>query len=123
MRKIAVSPANEVEILFNDKTFTATFNMKAVCYMQEELIKRNKDLTEIPMEEFGAIVLYSGIKVNHEDYTMEEARALVFAIRPADLNEIISDYLDSSGLADKELNETVAKKVIAQMLVGLAKSS
>ena len=123
MRKIAVAPANEVEIQFSDKSFVATFNMKAICYMQEELIRLNKDMEEIPIVEFGAIVLYAGIKANQEDYTMEEARALALAIRPADLNDIISDYLDSAGVVDKELDDAIAKKVIAQMLVGLAKSS
>lgn len=123
MKKIAVAPANEVEIVFNDRSFIATFNMRAVCYMQEELIKLNQSVTEIPTEEFGAIVLYSGIKVNHTDYTIEEAKALAMSIRPADLNEIITDYLDSSGSMDKEMEDAITKKVIAQMLVGLAKSS
>lgn len=123
MKKIAAAPANEVEILFNDRSFLATFNMKAVCYMQEELIKLNRSVSEIPIEEFGAIVLYSGIKVNHPDYTMEEARALAMSIRPTDLNEILSEYLDSSGMLDKEMDNAVAKKMIAQMLTGLAKSS
>lgn len=91
--------------------------------MQEELIKLNQSVTEIPIEEFGAIVLYSGIKVNHTDYTIEEAKALAMSIRPADLNEIITDYLDSTGSMDKEMEDAITKKVIAQMLVGLAKSS
>ena len=108
--EIAVAPANEVEIVFNDRSFIATFNMRAVCYMQEELIKLNQSVTEIPIEEFGAIVLYSGIKVNHTDYTIEEAKALAMSIRPADLNEIITDYLDSSGSMDKEMEDAITKK-------------
>ena len=61
--------------------------------------------------------------MNHTDYTIEEAKALAMSIRPADLNEIITDYLDSSGSMDKEMEDAITKKVIAQMLVGLAKSS
>ena len=36
-RIICAQEANEVEIQFRDKSYVATFNMKSVRYLQEEL--------------------------------------------------------------------------------------
>ena len=42
-RKITALPAEEICIEFNDKEIVATFNMRAVGFMQQELLKkRNK---------------------------------------------------------------------------------
>ncbi len=122
MKKIAVRPANEIEISFNDKKMLATFNIKAMRYMLEALSEKGKRVSEIPIEEFGAVVIYSGIKVNDPEFTMEEAVALALSINPADLESIIKDYNQSAGIMDIETEEELTKKIIAQMLVGLAKS-
>ena len=123
MRKISVRPANEVEINFIDKTFLATFNMVAMRHMMEALSKKNEGLEEIPVEEFGAIILYSGIKVNEPDFTIEEANALALSMNPADLQEVIRDYTESTTGIDTETEEAISKKVIAQILMRLAKSN
>lgn len=123
MRKISVRPANEVEINFIDKTFLATFNMVAMRHMMEALSKKTEGLEEIPVEEFGAIILYSGIKVNEPDFTIEEANALALSMNPADLQEVIRDYTESTTGIDTETEEAISKKVIAQILMRLAKSN
>jgi len=122
MKKIAVRPANEVEITFNDRTMLATFNVKAMRYMMEALAEKNKTVSDIPIEEFGAIVIYSGVKANDPDFTLEEANALALSINPADLEGIIHDYTESAGIMDQETEEAVSKKIMAQILMGLAKS-
>lgn len=113
MKKICVKPANEIEILFNDRAYTATFNMEAVMYMQEELGKSR--LENISYQHFAAITLYSGIKVNHKDFEMEEAVALVMTMRPADVNEIVDEYTHSVKGVSVTENEEQLKKVIAQI--------
>lgn len=124
MRKITARPANEIEIQFTDETtLLATFNIKAMRYMMEELSEKQKAAAEIPIEEFGAVVIYSGIKVNNPEFTIEEANALALSMNPADLNEIINSYNESTGIMDHETEEAVTKKVIAQILTGLAKSN
>lgn len=117
-KRITAMPAEEIIIAFNDKELIATFNMLAIGYMQEKLMEPgNKNLS---ITEFGSLVLYGGIKVNNADFTMEEARALALSIRPTDLNGIIEAYMESTG-ADNEILDEAKKKIMIQMLSGLAK--
>jgi len=53
---------------------------------------------------------------------LEEANALALSINPADLEGIIHDYTESAGIMDQETEEAVSKKIMAQILMGLAKS-
>ena len=114
MKKICVKEANQVEIQFLDRTFLATFNMKAVMFMQEELNKIG--LKQISFVQFAAVVLYAGIKANDDDYTMEEANALALTISPADLNSIVEEYVESVNGVSLAENEEQLKKVVAQIL-------
>jgi len=124
MKKITARPANEIEIQFADDTIMlATFNIKAMRYMMEMLYEKEKVAADIPIEEFGAVIIYSGIKANNPEFTIEEANALALSMNPADLNEIINSYNESTGIMDQETEEAVTKKVIAQILTGLAKSN
>lgn len=117
MRKtICIEDANEIEICFNDKKYLATFNMVSVKYMQEELKKCG--VTNLPYEHFAALALYSGIKVNHPDFTVEEAIALAITMRPADMSVIINEYTQSINGVSVQENEEQLKKVIAQILSG-----
>lgn len=113
MRKICVQPANEVEIQFSDRVYTATFNMEAVMYMQEEL--QETGLDKISYQHFAAIILYSGIKVNHKEFNMREAVALAMSMRPSDVSEIVNEYTQSINGISVDENEQQLKKVIAQM--------
>ena len=113
-KKICVQEADEVEILFKDKTYLATFNMRAVGYMQEAL-QECKD-QNLSYEHFSALILYSGLMVNHPDITKEEASAMVLTMRPADMEEIVDSYTRSFNGFDKKENEELLKKAIAQML-------
>lgn len=115
-KTICVQEANEVDIAFNDRTYTATFNMKSVLYMQQELSRHG--LEDLPYEHFAALVLYSGIKVNTPDFTIDEATALALTIRPFDLQGIVEEYVQSmDGVSMIEKDEQ-AKKVLAQILEG-----
>lgn len=117
-KKVTALPAEEVVIQFNDKELKATFNMLAIGYMQEELAKPgNKKLT---ISEFGGLVLYGGIKANDPDFTIEEARALAFAVSPVSLNEIIESYMKSAG-TENEMMDEAKKKIVAQMFMNLTK--
>ncbi len=117
-KKITALPADEIIIDFKDREFKATFNMLAVGYMQEKLMKPGKE--KLSIVEFGSLVLYGGIKANHEDFTIEEARALALSIRPTDLNEIIEAYMESAG-TNSEIMDEAKKKMMIQMLTGLVR--
>ena len=114
MKKICVQPANEIEILFNDRAYTATFNMEAVMYMQEELGKSG--LENISYQHFAAITLYSGIKVNHKDFEMEEAVALVME----DQTGAILRGFEASVGVQKEILEAVLGIQIGDEVLGRA---
>ncbi|MGL6221035.1 MAG: hypothetical protein ACRC36_23565 [Lacrimispora sphenoides] len=119
-KKITALPAEEICIEFKDKELIATFNMKAVGYMQQELLKKKNKKNSIL--EFGSVVLYGGIKANNPDFTIEEARALALTMNPSSLNEIIEAYTESAGAtAESELLDEAKKKILVQMLTNLAK--
>lgn len=119
-KRITALPAEEICIEFKDKELIATFNMRAVGYMQQELLKKKSKKSSIL--EFGAVVLYGGIKANNPNFTIEEARALSVAMNPSSLNEIIEIYAESAGSpAENELLDEAKKKILAQMITNLAK--
>ena len=113
-RIICAQEANEVEIQFRDKSYVATFNMKSVRYLQEELDHAKGET--ISYEHFAAMALYSGIKVNHPDIAREEANALILTMRPADVNDIVDEYTQSVNGGSVKQNQEELKKVIAQIL-------
>lgn len=118
-KKISILPASELDLEFTDGTvLKASFNMAAVAYMQEALFEYTE---KIDMTEFGAIVLYGAIKVNHDEYTIEDAKVLAKGMAPVSLNEIISEYTNSLGSIELgELGE-VQKKTMMDMLIKLAR--
>lgn len=117
-KKICVQEAEEIELCFKDRTYLATFNMRAVGYMQERL--RSMELEKLSYEHFAALILYAGLKVNHTDITEEEANAMVLSMRPADMSKIVESYVESVNGISIEENEENLKKVIAQMIGGRA---
>lgn len=116
-KKITALPAEEIIIKFNDNELKATFNMLAVGYMQHELTKKRKK--KLTMVDLGVLILYSGIRVNQPDFTLEEARALALTINPASLNEIIEACMESAG-TENELITEAQKKNMMQMLTNIA---
>lgn len=115
MRKICAQRANEIAIQFEDREFVAKFNMESVMYMQEELQKVGMD--NISFQHFAAIALYSGIKVNVKEFTMDEAVAMVMNMRPSDISAVVDEYSQSVNGLDVAQNEEQLKKAVAQMLV------
>ena len=117
-KKICVQEADEVEIRFRDKTYVATFNMRAVGYMQEAL--QGLDVKNLSYEHFAGLTLYAGLKVNHPDITQEEANAMVLTMRPSDMGEVIESYVQSVNGVSVSDNEESLKKALAQILGGMA---
>lgn len=117
-KKICVQEADEVEIRFRDKTYVATFNMRAVGYMQEAL--QGLDVKNLSYEHFAGLTLYAGLKVNHPDITQEEANAMLLTMRPSDMGEVIESYVQSVNGVSVSDNEESLKKALAQILGGKA---
>lgn len=115
-KKICVREADEIELKFYDRTYVATFNMRAVGYMQEAL--RETGVEKISYEHFAALTLYSGLKVNHPDITLEEAKAMILTMVPSDVEEVVESYTHSIYGISVEENEEKLKKAIAQMITG-----
>ncbi|MFR2773745.1 MAG: hypothetical protein ACLTF1_12765 [Clostridium sp.] len=115
-KKICVQEADEVELRFKDKTYIATFNMRAMGYMQEAL--QETGVEKISYEHFAALTLYSGLKVNHPDITLEEANAMILTMVPSDVEEVVESYTHSIYGISVEENEEKLKKAIAQMITG-----
>lgn len=115
-KKICVREADEIELQLSDRTYVATFNMRAVGYMQEALQESGAE--EISYEHFAALTLYSGLKVNHPDITPEEANAMILTMVPSDVEEVVESYTHSIYGISVEENEEKLKKAIAQMITG-----
>lgn len=113
-KKIHVQEAEEIEIQFRDKTYVATFNMRAIGYMQELI--QECGMENLSYEHFSGIALYAGLKVNHPEITQEESNAIVLSIRPSDMEEIVESYVRSVNGVDIKENEEKLKKTIAQIL-------
>lgn len=119
-KTITALPAEEIEIKFKDKSLIAIFNMKAVGYMQQELLKTKRNKNSIL--DFGIVVLYGGLRASDPNFKLEEARALALTMNPASLNEIIEAYMESACTGgENESMEEAKKKILAQMLVNFAK--
>lgn len=123
MKTINVAPIDEIEIKLKDKTYICSFNMLAMAYMQEELVKLDIEWTKITQSTICQMVLYGGIKANHEEFTLADAGVLVRALGPSSFNDIMSIYRNSilSGL-DKKGKEDL-KKLTAQYMAQLHKQT
>lgn len=116
MKTINVAPINEIEIKLTDKTYICSFNMLSMAYMQEELVKLDIDWEKLTQSNICQLVVYGGIKANHEEFTYEEAGVLVRALGPSDYGEIINLYQSSiMSSLDKEGKENL-KKLSAQYI-------
>ena len=123
MKTINVAPIDEIEIKLKDKTYICSFNMLAMAYMQEELVKLDIEWTKITQSTICQMVLYGGIKANHEEFTFADAGVLVRALGPSSFNDIMNIYQNSilSGL-DKKGKENL-KKLTAQYMEQLHKQT
>ena len=123
MKTINVAPIDEIEIKLKDKTYICSFNMLSMAYMQEKLVELDIDWTEIKQSTICQLVVYGGIKANHEEFTYEEAGILVRALGPSDFNDIIGIYQSSiiNGL-DAKGKENL-KKLTAQYIEKLRKQT
>lgn len=105
MRKHSVTPLEEMEVVFLDKTLLFRFDMEAILKMQNEFGDL-KTLAENNSEcELIAIMFYSGIK--NSNITLDEARVIISsnALILADTLEVILKSLEVLG------GEEVSKKM------------
>lgn len=118
---INVKPCKTITFALKDREYRCTFNMLAMAYMQEELSKIDKPLTEVSPARMASIILYSGIKANHEDFTMDEAVALAMNLGPAVYGDMIAEYNDAMIKSMDKEKAKLAKKLTAQYLSNVMK--
>ena len=118
MVTINVKPVEEILIKLKDKEYVCSFNMLAMANMQEALgtLVDGENLANISPAHMCAFVLYSGIKANNEDFTMDEAKALSMQIGPGAYGEIIGLFNDSVTDTMNDKDRKQLKKMIAQMM-------
>ncbi len=116
MKKIVVKPLEPILIQFTDKEYICTFSMLSTAYMQEELGKLDCKLNEIAPAHMASIILYSGLKVNHPEITMEEANALAIQMGPSNYGDIIKEWNDAFYESMSDDDKKDIKKVIAQFM-------
>lgn len=122
MKTIKVKPVESIAIELNDKTYTCTFNMLAMAYMQEALASLGEmKIDEVSPARFASMVLYAGIRANDESITMEEANALAIQMGPANYGYIVDLYMKSMIDSMNEKDSKELKKTMAQILSSVPK--
>ena len=118
MITVNVKPVQEILIKLKDKEYVCSFNMLAMANMQEALgtLVDGENISNISPAHMCAFVLYSGIKANNEDFTMDEAKALAMQMGPGAYGEIIGLFNDSVTDSMNEKDKKQLKKIIAQMM-------
>lgn len=120
MVTINVKPVPEILIKFKDRSYVCTFNMIAMANMQEAIgtIEDGESLDAISPAHMCAFVLYSGIKANNEEFTMDEAKALAMQIGPGSYGEIIGMFNEAVSDSMNEKDRKLLKKMLAQKMFG-----
>lgn len=117
MKSIKVKPVESVCIELKDKKYIWTPNMACMANYQEEIVKLGATkLKEVSAARNAAIILYAGIKVNEEDFTMEEAVALTMSMGMANYGDIISEFNNSFFDSLNMEDQVGLKKIMAQMM-------
>lgn len=123
MVTINVKPVPEIKIKLKDREYICSFNMIAMANMQEALgtLEGDENLANISPAHMCAFVLYSGIKANNENFTMEEAKALAMQIGPGSYGEIIGMFNEAVSDSMNEKDKNFLKKMLAQKMFGFVK--
>lgn len=123
MVTINVKPVPEIKIRLKDRDYICSFNMIAMANMQEALgtLEGDENLANISPAHMCAFVLYSGIKANNENFTMDEAKALAMQIGPGSYGEIIGMFNEAVSDSMNEKDRNFLKKMLAQKMFGLVK--
>lgn len=121
MKTIKVKPIDPIQIQLNDKEYICTFSMLGMAYMQEELGKLEGKLNEISPARMTALILYSGIKPNEPEFTIEEANALAVQMGPSHYSDIIGAYNEAIYDSMDQSGQDKLKKAIAQYLLNAKK--
>jgi len=121
MKTIKVKPIEEIEFVLKDKKYLCSFNMMSLIYMQEALGDIDGRLDELSTAHLVSLMLYSGIRANDDNFTVEEANALAMQLDPGCYSEVISSYEKAvtGNMSAKELNKL--KKLTAQYLANVRK--
>lgn len=114
MKKIRVKPVEDILIQFTDREYKCTFNMLSIAYLQTELGKIEEKITDISPAHMAALILYSGVKANHPEFTVEDANALALQIGPGGYGDIVGTFYETVFESLDEGGKTLLKKMIAQ---------
>ncbi len=123
MKTINVKPVEDISIRLKDKTYTCSFNMLTMAYLQEEIVKIKETISEVSPAHTAALILYAGIKTNEPDFTVEEANALALNMSPAHYAEIMGHFNESMLTSMSKEQDMAAKKMIAQYWNDVKKST
>lgn len=117
MKTIKVKPVESICIELKDKEFIWTPNMACMANYQEEIVKLGfTKLADVPPARNAAIILYSGIKIHDENFTMEEAVALTMEMGAAHYGDIIGEFNNAFFDSLNPEDQAGLKKIMAQMM-------
>lgn len=116
MKRIKVAPVEEIAIELTDKTYVCSFNMLAMAYMQEEIVKLDCNFDEVPPARTAAMILYAGIKSKDPSFTMDEANALVVQMGAGNYGDILGSFTEAVFNSLSEESNDLAKKEVARYL-------
>lgn len=123
MKTINVKPVEDISIRLKDRTYTCSFNMLTMAYLQEEIVKIKGTINEVSPAHTAALVLYAGIKTNEPDFTIEEANALALQMGPAHYEEIMGHFNESMLTSMSKEQDMKTKNLIAQYWNDVKKST
>lgn len=121
MKTIKVKPVESIRIQLEDKDYVCSFNMLAMATMQEAISKLDCNLNEVSPAHMTALILYSGIKPNEAEFTLEDANALAMQMDPACYSEIMNMYNDAIFESMNDEDKKKLKKMMALYLSGAKK--
>lgn len=122
MKTINVMPVESIRIKLKDREYICTFNMLSMAYMQECLANlKDVRLDEISPARMASFILYSGIKPNRDEFTLDEAEALAMSMGPSNYSDIIGEFNNLMYDSANEKDKDSIKKQIAQTLYNARK--
>jgi hypothetical protein len=118
MKKIInVKPVTELELQFEDgKVICVVFDTEAVFNLTELDGGINSFMSEKSLPERCAKIIYAGAKTKQNEFTIEDARALVCELSPVTITEIMNEFNENMGVAKNEVQSELQKKLMKQFL-------
>lgn len=117
-KTIQIKPVPEIELCI-DGGDSVLLRFDVGTIMELSQVKGGlKGLFKKPMPEMVATLIYVAAQRNNENYTLEDARALVSNMSVGDITAIMNEFSEAMGVSTDENNEQT-KNLIAQFLKGI----